>query len=104
MSKMVSARIPDATFEQASMQLESIDASMTDLINAAFEYLLQEHRLPLTERTSSGSTVRKMSKAQAAEFKSMLDACTMKMDIPSDVAFDKQIILEAKQAKHEALA
>jgi len=40
MSKMISARIPDALYSQASIQLASLGASTSDLVNAAFEYVL----------------------------------------------------------------
>ena len=56
MSKMISARIPDALYSQASIQLASLGASTSDLVNAAFEYVLEEHALPTAHPSKTKET------------------------------------------------
>lgn len=103
MSKMVSARVPDAVYDQASAQLASMGASTSELINAAYEYLLHEHDLPRPQQKNA-NTERRLSPAQANKLKELFAACTLDIDIPSDVSYDKQAIRESREAKHEALA
>lgn len=102
MSKMVSARVPDALFDQGSIQLEKLGATTSDLIKAAFEYVLREHALPLDPKPSSPK--RRLTKAQATALRDSLAACSLHLDIPSDVAHDKRIAREARIERHEALA
>lgn len=102
MSKMVSARVPDALYEQGALQLSTLGSSTSELINAAFEYLLQEHRLP-TPPHSVISSKRRLPPEQAQRLKELLDACTLDVDVPSDIAYDKQAIREARSAKYETL-
>ena len=65
MSKMISARIPDALYSQASIQLASLEASTSDLVNAAFEYVLEEHALPTAH--PSKSKQKKTSSVERSE-------------------------------------
>lgn len=43
---LVSARMPQAKKEAAVRVLDSLGATVSDLINSAFDYVLEEHRLP----------------------------------------------------------
>lgn len=102
MSKMVSARVPDALFDQGNIQLEKLGATTSDLIKSAFEYVLKEHALP--SGSESHSSKRLLTKAQATRLRDSLAACSLHLDIPSDVAHDKRIAREARIERHEALA
>lgn len=103
MSKMVSARIPDAVYDQACAQLTELGSCPTELINAAFEYVLQERRIPKSKAAPKAQR-RKLSEGDRARLQQMLAACTLDTSIPSDVAHDKMTIAKAKAAKYEALA
>lgn len=66
MSKMVSARVSDAPHEQGALQLSALESSTSELINAAFEYFLQERQLPTPQRdteTIARSPMRAMTPA-----------------------------------------
>lgn len=102
MSRMISARVPDALYEQGSIQLEELGASTSELVHAAFEYLLQEHQLPKpTKRVSEKKRV--LAKDAKKRLKMMFDACTLNVAVPNDIASDKQLVREARGAKYEAL-
>lgn len=103
MSRMISARVPDALYEQANIQLEKLGASTSELVNAAFEYLLREHRLP---KATKGAREQKrvLAKDEKSRLDKMFAACTLNVDMPSDIALDKRLAHEARGAKHEAFA
>lgn len=102
MSKTVSARIPDALFDQGSIQLEKLGATTSDLIKSAFEYVLKEHALP--SNSEPRNPKRRLTKTQAASLRDSLAACSLHLDIPADVAYDKCIAREARIERYEALA
>lgn len=103
MSKMVSARIPSALYEQASSQLADMGSSPTALVKAACEYLLEEHELPTPAKRMAAGTKRNLSAQQRKQLRQKLDACTLHPSIPVDLPYDKQTIADAKSAKHAAL-
>lgn len=49
---LVSARIPQVKKDAAKTVLASIDATTSDLINSAFDYLLDKGSLPKTVRSA----------------------------------------------------
>lgn len=104
MSKMVSARIPDAIYDQALDQLQSLGATPTELIKCAFDYLLQNNSLPSTQpkEASLSNTFEDASKRKFLQ--KFFQRCTLSVDIPSDLEYDKQVTIDARTAKYEALA
>ncbi|WP_165252595.1 hypothetical protein [Adlercreutzia sp. ZJ304] len=104
MSKMVSARIPDALYEQGSIQLEKLGSSPSALVNAAFEYLVAEHSLPLSGHKGKVNKKRTLSKKETARLKAAFQACSLNIDIPSSVAYDKNLAHEVRRGKYETLA
>lgn len=106
MSKMVSARVPDAIYDQVSAQLAELGSSPSELVNSAFEYVLQEKKLPAAPKAAPKKKVRKLSQEQTERLRRFFAACTLDPPgkIPSDVAYDKKAIAEARRAKYEALA
>lgn len=102
MSKMVSARIPDALFEQGSMQLKALGATTSELVNAAFEYLLREGALPT--RAPQKDSRRSLSRDEGEALARALRACSLDLDISSDIASDKAIIQSERTRRYEALA
>ena len=103
MSRMISARVPDALYEQGSIQLEELGASTSELVHAAFEYLLQEHQLPKPTKKASEKK-RVLAKDAKGRLKKMFAACTLNAAVPNDIASDKQLAREARGGKYEALA
>ena len=98
MSKMISARIPDALYSQASIQLAS------DLVNAAFEYVLEEHALPTAHPSKSKQKKRALSKDQKQLIKNMFKNCMLDLDIPDDVKADKRYAQAVRANKYEDIA
>lgn len=103
MSKMISARVPDAVFEQASIQLESLGASTSDLVNAAFEYVLSERSLPVVPKKVKANK-RVLTEKMRKELTSLFKGCTLGVSTPADVSHDKEIIRKSRTAKYEALS
>lgn len=106
MSKMVSARVPDAIYDQVSAQLAELGSSPSELVNSAFEYVLQEKKLPSVPQAEPKKQVRKLSQEQRARLKRFFDRCTLDptVKIPSDIEHDKRMLAEALREKYEALA
>lgn len=102
MSKMVSARVPDAVYESACSALRDIGSSPSELVNAAFEFVLKNKALPLQEREAQAP--RRLSKDQRAKLARVFADCTLGISPVDDVAQDKRIVREARVTKHEALA
>lgn len=101
MSKMVSARVPDAVFDQAGIELKALGASPSDLVNAAFEYVLKERKLPGTDESKKAHKTRKLSPARQEKLSQLFQRCTLKVDIPGDVAYDKRAAHAARAGKYE---
>ncbi len=99
---MVPARILDALFEQRTMELKALGATQSDLINAAFEYVLREKALPAAP--TSKETVRSLSPEKKAELAQALNACTLDISVSADVAEDKAAIRSERAKRYEALA
>ena len=104
MSKMVSARIPDALFAQGCAQLEELGASQTQLIRAAFDYLLKERALPSSSSREEGTTRRALSPEQRRSLERKLASCRLGVSIPSEVAYDKEMAHRGREAKYEAVS
>ena len=51
-STLVSARVPQAKKDAATGILSSLGATVSDLINAAFDYVIAHHEIPRAEKTS----------------------------------------------------
>lgn len=103
MSKMVSARIPDAVYEQVNNQLKKLGATTTDLVNSAFEFVLQEHALPIPQKQKAAKHERRLTEEQAASLRDFFDNCCLNIEISSDIADDKKALRQAKIDKYEAL-
>lgn len=102
MSKMVSARIPSALYEQASLLMESLGFTTSELVNAAFEYVLKEHALPQVSPSSKDTKKRSLSSKQKGELAEFFEQCTIPVDVPN---FDyKKILREGKIDDYETLA
>ena len=102
MSKMVSARIPDALFAQGCAQLEELGASQTQ--RAAFDYLLKERALPSSSSREEGTTRRALSPEQRRSLERKLASCRLGVSIPSEVAYDKEMAHRGREAKYEAVS
>ena len=104
MSKMVSARIPDALFDQGCARLEELGATQTQLVKAAFDYLLDERSLPQVSRKKRAVTRRRLTKEQKQALAAKLTSCQLDIDIPTDVAYAKKAAHQMREAKYEVVS
>ncbi len=93
---LVSARMPQAKKEAAVRVLDSLGVTVSDLINQAFDFVLEEHRLP--EVGAPGRPARD-------SFASFMDATTLEVAWPADDAGDyKAMLREGMLHDYESLA
>lgn len=104
MSKMVSARIPDAVYDQALDQLQRLGATPTELIKCAFDYLLQNNSLPSAQPKDASLSHTFEDASKRAFLHKFFRKCMLEVDIPTNIEYDKQTATEAKAAKYEAFA
>lgn len=96
-STVVNARIPQAKKDLGLSVLNSIGATTTELINGAFDYLIENNELP------SGRTEQARD---ACAFKEFLSRSTLSIDWgehPETIDYD-EILREGRVADYEALA
>jgi antitoxin component of RelBE/YafQ-DinJ toxin-antitoxin module len=85
MDAIVTARVPVGVKEEANAILKQIGATTTDLVRAAFDFLLQERKLPVKQLvkqpagTKRKLIVRRPTAAQKAKFQAFVARSTMKL-------------------------
>ncbi len=96
-SALVSARVPRAKREAAATLLESLGATTSELVNSAFDYLIENRRLPVSESAPS---------RDMAAFSAFVGEGTLDIDWGPDAEFldYKAIIREGRRAEYESLA
>ena len=92
---LVSSRIPQAKKEAGVAVLGSLGATTSELINSAFDYLLETHQLPTTKESKAPS---------AEEFAQFVAGSTLPIDWGDDTRSDKEILQEGKVVDYESLA
>ena len=95
-SSLVNARVPLAKKEAGAEILASLGATTTELINCAYDYLIECKALPSLQRNETSST----------SFSSFVNNTTFAVDwsdFPENKSY-KDIIKEGKQAEYERLA
>lgn len=102
MSRMISARVPNALFDQGAVELERLGCTVSELVNAAYEYLLTEHRLPSAKR--SQDCERKLTSEQKTYLADYFRTCSLPINIPSDPSYDKKVTHDERTKRYEALA
>ena len=112
MDSIVTARIPVEIKNQVSEVLESLGSNTTQLINAAFEYVLVTGKLPdAYEGASLESSVKGSSRQLSEKDKEQLSALFGKISVPAPVSFwndlgdgtYKEAISEWRSSDYEAL-
>ncbi len=103
MNSIVTARVPAGIKEQGRMALEKIGSNPTELINAAYEYVLAKGELPSLENplTANGHEKRTLTVGQKRELRDRLQKTTFA--IPSSYwegKTDEQLLTEALEAKY----
>lgn len=112
MDSIVTARIPVEIKNQVSEILESLGSNTTQLINAAFEYVLVTGKLPdahedASQESSSNGSSRQLSEKDKEELASLFG----KISVPAPASFwndldnstYKEAISEWRSSDYEAL-
>jgi hypothetical protein len=107
MDSIVTARIPVEVKNQVSEILESLGSNTTQLINAAFEYVLVTGKLPDAHEGASLESSRQLSEKDKEE----LSALFGKISVPAPASFwndlgnstYKEAISEWRSSDYEAL-
>lgn len=116
MADIVTARVPSEIRRQGNEALRALGATPTQLINAAYEYVIEHGSLPsrrCSQETSEGNSgssldgvVRRVLDADAArELGDLIAGSTF--DIPESFwggRSYKEMIAEGRRADYEALA
>ncbi len=112
MDSIVTARIPVEVKNQVSEVLESLGSNTTQLINAAFEYVLVTGKLPNAHKSSASEPSSKGSSRQLSEKdKEELASLFGKISVPAPASFwndlgdstYKEAISEWRSHDYEAL-
>ena len=112
MDSIVTARIPVEVKNQVSEVLESLGSNTTQLINAAFEYVLMTGKLPDAREDASLESFAKGSSRQLSEKdKEQLASLFGKISVPAPASFwndlddstYKEAISEWRSSDYEAL-
>ena len=112
MDSIVTARVPVEVKNQVSDVLESLGSNTTQLINAAFEYVLMTGKLPDAHESASLESSAKGSSRQLSEKdKEELASLFGKISVPAPASFwnelgdstYKEAISEWRSSDYEAL-
>ena len=75
MNPVVTARVPEGIRMRGLEVLEEIGATTSELVNAAFAYVIQERKLPLPQAPTETATGKlSLEKSQGHELAAFLDS------------------------------
>lgn len=106
MDAIVTARVPKEIKNQVADILSDIGASPTQLINAAYAYVLRERKLPFPdiEHEKTGTVRREPTPEEAREFAALIGAFPLPTPKGGwDTRDYREILSEGKHAEYEAL-
>jgi antitoxin component of RelBE/YafQ-DinJ toxin-antitoxin module len=89
MDPVVTGRVPEAVRNRGNAVLKEIGSSPSELINAAYDYVIRERRLPKAVDLPDAGT-RTLTEAQAAELLNFMKR--VRVEVPSEwdgVTFDE---------------
>ena len=104
MDAIVTARVPVEVKEQVNDMLKEIGATPTELINAAYRYMLKHGSLPETDQPIAGGTPRVLTSEQIKVLRSRIEV--MSLSAPeswNDKTFE-ELYDEAMEERYADLA
>ena len=112
MSELVSARVPAEIRHQGNRLLKEIGSSPTELVNAAYRYLIEVGRLPqreqppVSDQAGHGQpTVRQLDPDAARTLAASIERTTLPISAPNwETKSYKDIIAQGRLADYEALS
>lgn len=104
MDAMVSARVPVEVKKQGDAILKEIGSSATELVNAAYDYVLKNRALPYTQSMPPTTMQRKVLRGKELErFKEFWTTHTVP-EIPEyDGANFKELLGTLREERHEGI-
>lgn len=99
MSKMITARVPDALYEQGSSLLSDLGSNTSELVNAAFEYVVEHKKLPTAGQKKESPKSHKLNASQRQSLVSVLSASTLHLPFQTDIEDDKKVLHEIRAEK-----
>ena len=102
MSTMISARIPSDIYAQGIKKLKGMDSCVTDLVRAAFDYVISTGKLPTDDAAMVKPGTRSFSKEQALKFNSMFYGSNEPLDLSDDFEYKKAV--NRFECEYEALS
>lgn len=104
---IVTARVPTAIKEQGNAVLKKIGSTPTELVNSAYEYVLEREELPKSTPSLAelSGQRRTLSKEQADKLRTMLKAATLKppVGLREGKTF-KELLNEARDERYARFA
>ena len=106
MDAMVTARVPVEIKKRGDSKLKEIGSSATELVNSAYEYVLQTGKLPRAKATDEvpGSQVKTLSGEAVEEFRRQWAARSAFEPSSYDGANFKELLDQARGDRHARLA
>lgn len=106
MDAMVSARVPVEMKRQGDKKLKEIGSSPTELINAAYSYLLKHGRIPsdASQPKASKACTKKLKGKQAQAFTRLWEARSPLNATDYDGTNFKELLDAAREERHASLS
>lgn len=92
---LVSSRISRAKKDAGVAVLESVGATTSELINSAFDYVIEKQQLPIATPSA---------KPRKKSFSNFVSKSTLSIDWSQDTRTYKEILRQGKVADYESLA
>ncbi len=103
MSYMVSARVPGDLYSEGIRKLKKMNAGVTDLVRAAFEYVVEHGEMPATGKPALKPGKRTLSGKKLKEFENLFESGDIDIVVPDDFDY-KEILSGGLKDDYEALS
>ena len=102
MDSIVTARVPSGIKEQGADVLKSIGHTPTELINAAYKYVIEKRELPTVnaEPLADPDIKRRLTKKQASSIRKQIEATTFEIPDSFWMKSDDELLTEALEGKY----
>lgn len=102
-STMVSARIPNDKYEQGIRKLKKLDSNVSDLVKAAFDYVIKAEQLPVQTQSNLKPGKRHLKGKKLAEFNLLFGANDAPLTLPENFDY-KDALASEIAADYEAIS
>ena len=103
MDPVVTARVPEGIRSRGVDVLKEIGSSTSELVNAAFAYVIQEHKLPKSKDVVSKASLRQVSAQQLAQARSFMEDVCIAVPQQWDRRTFEDLLEEVRAEQYESL-